>query len=65
MIDSSTSGRPPAPQPAAQPSFPEAIVGNLTEMGFPRDQVIAALRVAGGNPDRAIDVLMGVRDDIS
>lgn len=48
----------PAPAPAA-PSFPEAVITSLTEMGFPRDQAIAALRAANGNPDAAIDFLMG------
>lgn len=50
---------PPAPVAPAQPSFPEAVISNLTDMGFPRDQVIAALRAASGNPDAAVDFLMG------
>ena len=31
----------------------------MVEMGFPRDQVIAALRATGGNAERAVDVLFG------
>eukprot|EP00042_Codosiga_hollandica_P024762 m.106045 g.106045 ORF g.106045 m.106045 type:complete len:316 (+) comp51670_c0_seq1:93-1040(+) len=48
-----------APAPSAAPSFPEAAITGIVEMGFPRDQVIAALRATGGNADLAIDVLMG------
>ena len=28
-------------------------------MGFPRDQVVAALQATGGNAERAVDVLFG------
>ena len=38
----------------------EALIGQLMEMGFPRDQSERALRAAFGNPDRAVDYLMNV-----
>ena len=38
----------------------EVAVNNLVEMGFPRDQVVAAMRAAFNNPDRAADYLMTV-----
>lgn len=59
---------PPAPAPA-EASIPvpvaapadamEATIQMLVEMGFPRDQVRACLRAAFGNPDRAVEYLMG------
>jgi len=60
----------PAAQPAAGPVAPaapaqlsptdfEAAVQRVMELGFPRDQTEAALRTARGNPDLAIEVLMG------
>lgn len=59
---------PAAEMPAAQaPAAPaqlsaadfEAAVQRVMELGFPRDQTEAAIRAARGNPDLAIEVLMG------
>lgn len=57
----------PAEASPAQPAAPvqispadfEAAVQRVMELGFPRDQTEAALRAARGNPDVAIEVLMG------
>lgn len=42
----------------------EAVVTQLMGMGFEREQVVAALRAAFFNPDRAVDYLLNVPDHI-
>ncbi|CAM9204055.1 unnamed protein product [Ectocarpus sp. 8 AP-2014] len=63
-----TAAAAPAAAPAAPavPAAPNADhVRQLTEMGFPEDQVTAALRAAMGNPDVAVEFLMtGIPDNI-
>jgi len=59
--DGTASGTPVQPPVAAAPASnnreAEAAIGQLMEMGFPREQCEAALRAAYGNPDRAVEYL--------
>ncbi|KAI9224524.1 hypothetical protein BC828DRAFT_373190 [Blastocladiella britannica] len=53
----------PTPAAPADPSFAmgsafNAAVENMIEMGYPREQVVAAMRAAYNNPDRAFEYLM-------
>jgi len=48
----------PAAAPAANAFIKESDVATLKEMGFPEDQVRAALNAAFGNTDRAVEYLM-------
>lgn len=56
-----TGPLPPPPQsdplPATAANY-EAAIQRVMELGFPRDQVEAAVRAAGGNPEIATEYLM-------
>ncbi|KAK6024844.1 UBA/TS-N domain protein, partial [Ostertagia ostertagi] len=65
----------PAPKPAAETPLNQRLYNTFTTdqessieaiqaMGYPRDQVIAALRAAYWNPDRAVEYLLsGIPDE--
>jgi UV excision repair protein RAD23 len=39
----------------------QSAINNMTEMGFPREQVLRAMRASYNNADRAVEYLMTVR----
>jgi len=47
----------PSPAPQAAPAFPEEVVQSLMALGVSREQAVAALQAAGGNPDLAAGLL--------
>lgn len=46
------------PSAFATGSSRDVAINNMIEMGYPRDQVIAAMRAAFNNPDRAVEYLL-------
>jgi len=61
-----TQSQPSQNQPSTQPQTqtegqdpPEELINIVAAMGFPRDEVIRALKLTGNIPARAIDLLTG------
>ena len=55
---SQRSKEPPSPNRPARPSFPQADINQLMEMGFSREEVIQALEMTGGNVELAAGLLL-------
>ncbi|KAL7556948.1 hypothetical protein ACA910_005297 [Epithemia clementina (nom. ined.)] len=52
-----TTTTPAAPAAGLSSDFPAEVIGNLTGMGFPEEEVRHCLRAAQGNPDMAVEFL--------
>jgi len=55
-----TQNRPQTQTQQESQEPPEEMINNVTSMGFPRDEVIRALKMSRNNPALAVDILTGV-----